>query len=139
MLFQGRHLTGSCDVPTSAKICKKLKFSKAHHIVCHSKDNLILNKFFHRTMTWKLPVFEIWDVKHLIMTSSISRGEISFSKIYLLVYCLIGNLILNNFGITTVVSKRPIFEIWSAKHSNMMSSISRGNNSLSKMYFLVYC
>ena len=71
------------------------------------------------------------------MTSSIYRGKISFSKMYLLVYCYIANLILNNFGITTVVSKRPVFEIWGAKHSNMTSSISRGNNSLSKVYFSV--
>ena len=123
MLFQGSHLIESCDVLTSAKICKKLKFSKTFHIIYHSKDNLILNKFFHRTMTWKLTVFEIWGAKHLIMTSSISSL----------------NLILSKFGITFMVSKCPILEIWSAKHSNMTSSISRWNSSLSKMYLLVYC
>ena len=42
---------------------------------------------------------------------------------------------MNKFGITTMVSKCPILEIWGAKHSNMTSSISRGNNSLSKVYF----
>ena len=126
-------------VLTSAKICKKFKFSKTLHIIYHWKDNLILNKFFHRTITWKLTVFEMWSAKHLIMTSSVSRGENSFSKMYLLVYCHIGNLILNKFGITTMVSKCPILEIWGAKHSNMTSSISRGSNSLSKMYLLVYC
>ena len=73
-------MIGSCDVLTSAKICKKLKFSKTLYIIYHSKDNLILNKYFQITLTWKLPASEIWGVKHLIMTSSISRGEKFFLK-----------------------------------------------------------